>query len=204
MRKLRLRTLLFLAVGIIFASSVSWSRAAPESATGPRASPRGSDKACLVIAAWLEARGEGPRVTRLIMHVLKNRTSSSRGACAALLERNQFSDVSHYSYLVREAISGSWGRRPKASGPLETEVLARLEVQAAKVDSGSDEDPTGGATYFYNPQGRVYLGLSRDPKWAHRMSVTARMRGFIFLKGSKVVKKTYYSKDKNHRRRKWR
>jgi hypothetical protein len=127
------------------------------------------DKACMIVAAWLEARGMGEPAIRAVMHVVYNRMHHPAyrpTACGVLTQRGQFFGLARWMPVVRRAEAGDGSGRPVPHpGSDEGDVLRRMEVIADEVLAG-EPDPTKCATHFYSPSERAGMALRRDPDWA--------------------------------------
>jgi len=119
---------------------------------------------CLAIAMWGEARGEPVTGMVAVAEVVLNRTNDRRwpdNVCDVVFEPHQFSGVTD-----RMVEKGRWTKLvPLAEGVLS----ARGTAKSAK---GVHFD----ATNFYAPK-----LLTKPPKWARCMDVTAEIGGHIFL-----------------------
>jgi hypothetical protein len=146
-----------LAAGLYFALSFFAPRAA-------RAAPAAkAETACLVEAAWTEARGLPPRDADAVMWVLVNRSRAPgwpRTVCGVYRQPGQFEG------------RGGFPRPRNAAGRAS---LAEIEAEASRVASGAAPDPTGGALYFYCPAQRAGMGYPAPPSFATASGWRARI-----------------------------
>lgn len=141
-----------------------------------------AEQACLVAAAWNEARGTPvPQITA-VMHVVVNRTkhpSYEPTICGVVLERGQFQMTPSFRAAVQRArrtghfeVAGLQGANARA--------MERIRAVAALVQNGHSVDPTGGATHFWSPALRQLMGYRRPPSWARRLPMTRSLGPFRF------------------------
>lgn len=120
--------------------------------------------ACLSLAIYHEARGENRSGQLAVSHVVLNRMESDRfprSICSVVWQRGQFSWTVRPVGGIIPRDRGAW----TASQSLAMEVL----------HGGATEDPTRGATHFYN------VRLAR-PSWAGRGQVTLRLGPHAFIR----------------------
>ena len=144
---------------------------------------------CLVAAAWNEARGRTDKEITGVMSVVLNRSRHPdypSTICGVVLEKGQFQMSPKIRKVVRLAKSGKNYRKALGSlEPADAKALIDLDIIAGRVIKGYVADPTKGATHFYTPSMRKRLGLPADPSWAKRMSRTASIGEFRFMKVKK-------------------
>lgn len=111
-------------------------------------------KVFLCVAAWKEARGEAdPHLSmRAVMHAIVN---------SARLRKMELVDQILYPLYISSLTApadGQLTKWPKANDPLFGFCLSVVDA----VVDGTDEDPTEGATNYFNPH--IVL-----PNWAAKM-----------------------------------
>jgi len=118
--------------------------------------------------AFMEASGESLEGQRGVCHVLINRLKDGRWGktlAAVCLAPSQFS---------------SWdttdpNRKRLALTPDNDSTLTNLSALLRGILAGDDEDPTGGALWYFNPS----LAL---PSWASSYIQTAKLGNQVFYK----------------------
>jgi spore germination cell wall hydrolase CwlJ-like protein len=146
------------------------------------AGPTPSDRACLVAAAWNEARGAPDTQVVAVMHVVVNRThhpAYSHTVCGVVLEKGQFQMTKPFRAAVDSA------RRTghfvvKGLRDQERVVLDRMNAIAVMVLDGDSVDPTKGATHFWSPALRKTMGYASGPSWARKLPLTLSLGPFRF------------------------
>jgi spore germination cell wall hydrolase CwlJ-like protein len=147
------------------------------------------DRSCLIIAAWNEARGRTDKEATGVMSAVLNRVKHPdfpKTVCGVVLEQGQFEMAWKIRKTLRLAKSGHSFRNSLGDlQPADEEALDRLDMLAGKVIKGYVADPTKGATHFYTPSVRRKRGLPADPLWAKKMTRTASIGEFRFVKERK-------------------
>jgi spore germination cell wall hydrolase CwlJ-like protein len=119
------------------------------------------------LCCWREARGESQEGQRGVLHVIRNRALCpgwwGNGYADVVLHPSQFS-----SFNVGDPNAALF---PQAG---DTQWAGILNL-ADRVMTGQDEDPTGGATHYFNP------GVAL-PGWAASMTKTASIGHHDFYK----------------------
>jgi spore germination cell wall hydrolase CwlJ-like protein len=144
--------------------------------------PTPADRACLVAAAWNEARGAPDTQVAAVMHVVVNRThhpAFAHSVCGVVLAKGQFQMTKPFRAAVDSA------RRTghfvvKGLRDQERVVLDRIDAIATMVLDGDSVDPTKGATHFWSPALRKTMGYASGPSWAYKLPLTASMGPFRF------------------------
>lgn len=108
-----------------------------------------SERECLALAIYHEARGETKQSKLAVAHVVLNRTKSRifpATVCEVVYQRGQF----------------SWTQDRHSDTPRERKAWLTSQRIADRVLEGYYEDPTNRALYFYSTR-------IRTPRWAVRM-----------------------------------
>ena len=143
-----------------------------------------ASSACLVAAAWNEARGRPTEEVVAVMHAVVNRSNHpafESTVCGVVLEKGQFHMAPDFRRLVVEA-KRTGHVRLKLSRPADVSTYERMAVLADLVLDGNSADPTHGATHFYTPKLRALMRLPKAPAWAKRLQFTAAIGEFRFHK----------------------
>jgi spore germination cell wall hydrolase CwlJ-like protein len=173
---------LALCIPTTIASPAKKARQVKESVTYASVDPRASERACLVAAAWNEARGAPDTQVTAVMHVVVNRTKHpafAKTICGVVLEKGQFS----MSPDMRNSVIESKKRGEvvlRGVRPAERGFVEKMEAIASLVIDGDSVDPTRGATHFYCPQLRKKLGFASPPMWAKKLPMTLSLGPFRF------------------------
>ena len=144
----------------------------------------GAERACLVAAAWNEARGRTDAEIIAVMHVVINRVKHpayESTVCGVVLERGQF----QMTPRVRNTVLESRRRGQfvfRGSNRIESATVDKLEALASMIIHGQSVDTTGGATHFYCPKLRRKMGYSDPPAWARKMPMTLSLGEFRFYR----------------------
>ncbi len=148
------------------------------------ADPSASERACLVAAAWNEARGRPDKEISAVMHVVVNRTKHpafQNTVCGVVLEKGQFS----MSPKMRSAVIESKRRGQfvmRGLKPTDAALVEKMEAVATIILDGNSVDPTKGATHFFCPKLRKALGYSKAPAWAMKLPMTLALGEFRFFR----------------------
>lgn len=117
---------------------------------------------CLSKAVYHEARGETLNGQAAVAHVVLNRAKSNKypsNICSVVYQEKQFTDIQK---AKPNYASNAWKKA--------VEVAAFSTV-------GFVDDPTNGATHYYNPD-----KVKKNPKWASKMKRLLRIGGHVFFK----------------------
>ncbi len=120
---------------------------------------------------WAEARGEPEEGQRAVAHVMVNRVKDGRwgmNLASVCLAPMQFS-----CWNSRDP-----NRLSMAKLPDDDTMLMRLAAILASAATGQDQDPTMGATHYYNPDSVP------EPDWAKPPAIACGKFGaHLFFKG---------------------
>lgn len=142
------------------------------------------ERACLVAAAWNEARGRPDTEMAAVMHVVVNRVEHpafAKSVCGVVLEKGQFQMDRRFRDAVERARRTG---RFIVSGLRDADraILDRLDALATIVLDGNSVDPTKGATHFWSPKLRREMGYASGPAWARKLPMTLSLGPFRFHK----------------------
>lgn len=120
-----------------------------------------NDFVCLAITLYKEARGLNERHLQAIGHVVFNRAKkAAQSICETVWKPGQF----------------SWTRLPvRAIIPPKNTDWEHAQHVALALISSETEDPSNGATSFYNPR-------HEHPSWARRGNVVAVIGDHTFVR----------------------
>lgn len=102
------------------------------------------EKLLLPLMMWREARGEGRDGMRAVGHVAWNRHQRGRPLWQVITDDAQFTSINPPGKTSDPQLD-VW---PREKDPRFAEALQL----ASDIMSGKDPDPTGGATYYWNPK----------------------------------------------------
>ena len=152
------------------------------SASPSHVPPLERDQACLVAAAWNEARGRSDDEITAVMHVVVNRTEHSafeKTVCGVVLQKGQFQMSTQFRQAVVAARStGKFVM--KGLRDADRAILDKLAALAAMVLDGDSVDTTKGATHFWSPKLRKQMGYASGPSWAKKLPQTLALGPFRF------------------------
>lgn len=117
---------------------------------------------CLSKAVYHESRGEQITGQVAVAYVVLNRVNSDNypdNICSVVYQDNQFTDIKK---TKPNYTSKAWARA------VEVATFAKI---------GFVEDPTNGATHYYNPD-----KVKKSPKWASKMKRLLKIGGHVFFK----------------------
>ena len=120
------------------------------------------EERCLALNIYFEARGASQVDKEAVGHVTLNRAESRHfpsTICGVVYQRNQF----------------GWVTDRNSNVPRSPQVWEQSQSLAREILSGSVEDPSKGATYFYDHN-------RTNPSWARRFEVTLKTRGHTYLR----------------------
>ena len=142
-----------------------------------------SNTACLIAAAWNEARGRSTPEVVAVMYVVLNRVKHAKfkaqNACDVVLAKGQFQMTSSVRNMVVTA--KRTGRvNLNLTQPADQKAFQRISAIAHVIQDGHTNDPSGGATHFYSPKLRVIMGLPKSPNWALKLKRTTVIGEFHF------------------------
>jgi spore germination cell wall hydrolase CwlJ-like protein len=144
--------------------------------------PSPGDRACLIAAAWNEARGAPDSQVTAVMYVVVNRTrhpAFGRTICGEVLAKGQFQMTKPFRSAVKTA-KRTGVFVVKGLRTQERVVLDRVSEIADKVLGGEAADNTKGATHFWSPALRKEMGYKSGPTWAMKLPLTLSMGPFRF------------------------
>jgi N-acetylmuramoyl-L-alanine amidase len=140
------------------------------------------EQACLVAAAWNEARGRPDIEIAAVMHVVINRTEHpafNKTVCGVVLQKGQF----QMSKPFREAVvsaSATGKFVMKGLRDADRAILDKLAATASMILDGNSVDVTKGATHFWSPKLRSQMGYASGPSWAMKLPQTLALGPFRF------------------------
>jgi N-acetylmuramoyl-L-alanine amidase len=118
---------------------------------------------CMALAIYHEAKGQAEIGMEAIGHVILNRAKSLKfptTVCGVVWQQSQF----------------SWTSRPvMALVPRESDAWIQAQKVALEVLDPTSEDPTHGATHFYNK-------VTDHPRWLKRGTRTFAVGPHVFMK----------------------
>ncbi|MGF1563475.1 MAG: cell wall hydrolase [Geminicoccaceae bacterium] len=126
--------------------------------------------ACLTLAMYWEARGEGIAGMRAVGNVVMNRVKSRRfpGSVCAVVRDSSSNPRCQFS----------WWCDGLSDIPGDRRSFVRAWELAVAILNGEERDTTGGALYFH----ATYLGTPWTNDWGRRLRRTASVGGHVFYR----------------------
>jgi N-acetylmuramoyl-L-alanine amidase len=125
-------------------------------------------KFLLALTMWREAQGEGRTGMRAVGHVIRNRVLAGKlDYLNAIEARNQFSSIS----IRGDGETIDW---PKQDGSAKAVAFETAMQLVPAILDGSDEDLTGGATFYRNP-------VTATSKWFDQAVATGKLEKIVSI-----------------------
>ena len=133
---------------------------------------------CLALNLYHEARGEGAEGKLAVAHVTLNRVNHSRypnTVCEVVYQAKVWTNSNGESFPIRDKCHFSWYCDGRDDTPRDYQTWGKSVSLAVQVLLGETQDPTEGATHYYNPN-------KVDPYWSDSYQQVASIGNHLFLK----------------------